>query len=108
MIKKTWWSVELLPNNLLRNKLPPAHGEVILPPAHGEVILPPAHGEVILPPAHGEVILPPVHGEIILPPADGEVILPEYYHKILSELVIVVLHQVNNVSVISYQEQVTF
>jgi hypothetical protein len=90
MIKKTWWSVELLPNNLLRNKLPPAHGEVILPPAHGEVIL------------------PPVHGEIILPPADGEVILPEYYHKILSELVIVVLHQVNNVSVISYQEQVTF
>jgi hypothetical protein len=81
MIKKTWWSVELLPNNLLRNKLPPAHGEVILPP---------------------------VHGEIILPPADGEVILPEYYHKILSELVIVVLHQVNNVSVISYQEQVTF
>ena len=81
MIKKTWWSVELLPNNLLRNKLPPAHGEVILPP---------------------------VHGEVILPPADGEVILPEYYHKILSELVIVVLHQVNNVSVISYQEQVTF
>jgi hypothetical protein len=99
MIKKTWWSVELLPNNLLRNKLPPAHGEVILPPAHGEVILPPVHGEVIL---------PPVHGEVILPPADGEVILPEYYHKILSELVIVVLHQVNNVSVISYQEQVTF
>jgi hypothetical protein len=58
--------------------------------------------------AHGEVIFPPVHGEVILPPADGEVILPEYYHKILSELVIVVLHQVNNVSAISYQEQVTF
>jgi hypothetical protein len=107
MIKKTWWSVELLPNNLLRNKLPPAHGEVILPPAHGEVILPPVHGEVILPPAHGEVFLPPVYSEVILPPADGEVILPEYYHKILSELVIVVLHQVNNVSAI-YQEQVTF